>query len=134
MVEQQKRQTMHQLELIPVTGRTTEPADYIVWPADHQEQFWKLYPRRIAKLSAMKALKKARKRNVSWDHFIAAVEKYAAWCKTKEKQFIKHPATWLNGGCWDDEYDLRENDPSGRPIGSRRVSGLELEMEMSSER
>ena len=22
-----------------------------------------------------------------------------------EKKFIKQPATWLNKGCWDDEYE-----------------------------
>ena len=34
---------------------------------------------------------------------MTAVDRYAMACKDIEMQFVKHPATWLAAGCWDDE-------------------------------
>ncbi len=79
------------------------------WPSDYAIQFWQRYPRRVAKLAALKVLAKVRNRgDVPWDIFIAGVDRYAEWAKTKDVQFIKHPATFLNAGCWDDEYQPQE--------------------------
>lgn len=83
------------------------------WPADFREQFWKAYPRKSAKLAAMKALEAVRKRGaVTWDRLLSTVAAYAA---TADPQFTKHPATWLNQGCWDDEPPK-----SGKPHGTPR--------------
>ena len=30
--------------------------------------------------------------------------------KSKDIKFKKHPATWLNQGCWDDEFEQSNND------------------------
>src|ERR1700681_1282280 len=74
------------------------------WPDDYQEQFWKLYPRRIAKAHCMKALDKVKKQGVPWEKIVMAIAAYSVWlndpCWRPE---AKHPATWLNAGCWDDE-------------------------------
>lgn len=66
------------------------------------DHFWSTYPRRVAKQNAVKAWQKAIK-TVEPDVIIAGAEKYAVAVQGKEPQFIRHPATWLNGGCWDDE-------------------------------
>jgi hypothetical protein len=68
------------------------------------DHFWSIYPRRVAKQNAVKAWRKAIK-TVEPDVIIAGAEKYAIAVQGKEPQFIRHPATWLNGGCWDDEPD-----------------------------
>ena len=74
------------------------------WPEDFEAQFWAAYPRRVAKIAAFKALGKVRKtRSVPWEILIAGVRSYAEWAKSKNMEYIKHPTTWLNGGCWDDE-------------------------------
>lgn len=79
------------------------------WPSDHESLFWKAYPRRIGRKAAMKALGKVRRSGlVAWPILFAAVEKFAAWAATKEIQYVKHPATWLNAGCWDDELTTGE--------------------------
>ena len=38
---------------------------------------------------------------------IDGARRYAAYCRkdNREREKIKHPTTWLNNGCWDDEYD-----------------------------
>lgn len=86
------------------------------WPADYREQFWTLYPRRLEKkaaLSKLEAIKRGGR--VTWQIFKAGLERYAAYSRGVEARFIKHPTTWLNRGCWDDEQD-RPNS-GGTPPG-----------------
>lgn len=61
------------------------------------DEFWAEYPLRKAKIAARTAYDKARK-VASHEQIMAGVRRY------KPKQgFCKHPATWLNQGCWDDD-------------------------------
>ena len=70
------------------------------------EEFWKAYPRRVAKLSALKAW---QKHGMEDDMYLAQaaiddVEKRSRkhwWSKDKSK--IPHPATWINSQRWYDE-------------------------------
>lgn len=66
------------------------------------EAFWKSYPRRVAKGAARKAWDKAIKK-ASLETMLKAITDYVA--KKPEKIDFKHPATWLNGECWDDEWE-----------------------------
>jgi DNA-binding transcriptional regulator YhcF (GntR family) len=68
--------------------------------------FWSTYPRRIGKGSARTAFAKATKfedPNV----IIQAALDYSTHCEVMgtERQFIPHPATWLNGERWEDELE-----------------------------
>lgn len=63
--------------------------------------FWINYPRRISKGAAKKAFDKAIKKT-SLDEMLKAIKVYIA-CKPDKIDF-KHPATWLNSECWDDEW------------------------------
>lgn len=66
------------------------------------DQFWDIYPRRTAKLSAVKAFAKARKL-ASLEDILSGVNRYIA-----SKPFYAdwaHPASWLNAGRWMDEPD-----------------------------
>lgn len=66
------------------------------------ESFWKSYPRRVAKGAARKAFDKAIKKT-TLESMLKAITEYVA--KKPEKIDFKHPATWLNGECWDDEWE-----------------------------
>lgn len=71
------------------------------------EDFWIIYPRKVEKLAAKRAFVKA------WSSFGQVVtdgaKRMAADPNLPPKQFIPHPATWLNGGGWDSEpYPERE--------------------------
>ncbi|RVQ21808.1 hypothetical protein [Sinorhizobium meliloti] len=66
------------------------------------EAFWKSYPRRVAKGAARKAFDKAIKKT-TLESMLKAITEYVA--KKPEKIDFKHPATWLNGECWDDEWE-----------------------------
>jgi hypothetical protein len=67
------------------------------------DQFYSNYPRKASKKKAesiFSGLDEATKLKC-----IDGAKAYANQCKTlnTEKRFIKHPTTWLNQGCWEDE-------------------------------
>ena len=47
----------------------------------------------------------------TFDELIDGIKRYATYCRQQktEDKFIKHPATWLNQGCWADEYAQKES-------------------------
>lgn len=73
------------------------------WPADFKEQFWNLYPRRVAKKATFRILERLRKSGeVTFEKLMDGVHNYAM--QGRDMQFTAHPTTWLNQGRWDDEY------------------------------
>jgi hypothetical protein len=63
-------------------------------------EFWAEFPKKKAKQTAQKAYAKAR-RTVSHEVIMGGLSRAKpGW---SEHQFIPYPATWLNGGSWDDE-------------------------------
>jgi hypothetical protein len=65
------------------------------------DQFWAAYPRRIAKGHARAAFDKAI-RKTTIEKMLSAIADYIRF--KPERIDFKHPATWLNGECWDDEW------------------------------
>lgn len=88
------------------------------WPPDYVDQFWIRYPRRVGKLSAVKSLDKARKSGVRFETIISAIGRI----QTKDAKFIPHPATWLNRGGWDDEYE--STTPANISVAARLAQKL----------
>lgn len=68
------------------------------------EMFWREYPRRISKGAARTAFAKAIKKT-TLETMVEAIKKYKL--HKPEKIDFKHPATWLNGECWDDEWEVK---------------------------
>lgn len=66
------------------------------------DEFWSIYPRRIAKLAAKRKFEAAL-RHATAEQIIDGARAYASVTATTDMQFIKHPATWLHGGCWEDD-------------------------------
>lgn len=87
-------------ELLPdESGELTTESPY----PDEFEQWWKHYPRRIAKGDALKAWKQLKKDRIlpSLDSLIAASDAYAA--REQRSEFQKYPAGWLRAHMWNDE-------------------------------
>jgi hypothetical protein len=87
-------------------------------PARHQIEeafgrFWAAYPRRVAKLAARKAFAAAIKQGADPEAVIAGATRYAAERANQPPRYTKHPATWLNGGCHEDEAA-----PDAAPMGA----------------
>jgi len=70
------------------------------------ETFWSMYPRKIAKGAALKAWLKLTPldQQLAIDALPNHVKHWEL--KQTEKDYICHPATWLNGWRWLDEIDL----------------------------
>lgn len=73
-------------------------------PDDRFDEFWKLYPRKVAKTPAHKAYLKAIKET---DHatLVAGITAQIGWGIFAEPRYSPHAATWLGAGRWADERD-----------------------------
>ena len=76
-------------------------------------QFYDAYPNQKEKKSAWKTWQKLKKENQlpDIDIIIQAIEKQKKWRAEANGEFRpewKHPATWLNKGCWEDETTTQE--------------------------
>ena len=69
------------------------------------EKFYEAYPKKKSRQAAEKAFNSAIKK-VDFEKIMEGLNAYKEEIKLKktEEQYIKHPATWLHQGCWDDNY------------------------------
>ncbi|MEF2979067.1 hypothetical protein [Subtercola sp. YIM 133946] len=65
-------------------------------------EFYMAYPRKVGKEAARKKFI-AIARKVDPQLIIEGARRFAADPNLPEKQYVPHPATWLNAGRWDDE-------------------------------
>jgi hypothetical protein len=65
--------------------------------------FWIVYPKKRGKEAARTAWAKAIKRGADPAHIVQAATAYAQERAQQDARFTKHPSTWLNAGCYDDE-------------------------------
>lgn len=82
----------------PYSGLDEEPADLF-------SEFWKAYPKKVAKTVAEKAFKKQKIDRTKLDEILSFIEKAKkteSWTKQKG-QFVPHPSTFLNGKRWEDD-------------------------------
>lgn len=77
------------------------------------DDFWALYPRRVAK----KAARTAWDRISSKQHQII-LESLFEWARIwngRDLDYIPHPASWLNGERWEDDFP-----PGHKPYAAAR--------------
>ena len=80
---------------------TTDNSDTATENCATFDDFWLLYPRRVARRDAMKAWAQ-----MTAAEQMAAVVAMADWRRvwaTKDRDYLPYPATWLRGGRWEDE-------------------------------
>ena len=66
------------------------------------DRFWDVVPRKVGKGQARRAYTTARKKATPED-LIQSMARYRDDVRRSGTEFVKHPATWLNGECWLDE-------------------------------
>ncbi len=62
-------------------------------------EFWGLYPRRVGKAAARRAWKRAKPPMGKVRETLGWQVKAEGW---RDLSYVPHPATWINGGRWDD--------------------------------
>ena len=87
----------------------------------HFDEFWNVYPRKVAKKAARKKFDAAVKGGVDPSEIVSAARDYAKAKDGEDPKYIAYPTTWLNQGRWEDEADTPAPKPfdlwnSGGPI------------------
>lgn len=79
------------------------------------EQFWNIYPKKIDKKKAFSSFKKAIK-NHPLETILFGTQQYALSKVNTDKQYIKHPTTFLNNESFIDGYEevKKGNDQSAK--------------------
>lgn len=83
-------------------------------------RFWKLYPRKQAKGAAEKAWNAAIRTGTDPTLILNALEFYVLERRGQDPKYTKHPATWLNAKCWDDQPDPAYTPPAPVPYANGR--------------
>jgi hypothetical protein len=97
-------------------------------------EFWQVYPRRSGKQAAKKAFVIACKQ-VGVDVVLDGARRFAKDPYLPVKQFIPHPATWLNQGRWDDEpLPPRELTPEEKAEKARIKNELDRQRAIEENR
>lgn len=93
--------------LIPISIDAPEQPD----PADPFIDWYARYPRKVGRANAERAYRRALK-TATPEALADGLTRYLAEIDRKQtgRDYIKHPATWLNGACWDDEYAEPEEE------------------------
>lgn len=86
---------------------------------DDFEEFWRIYPRHEDKKKAFKVWQTALKNGATADEIIAGAARYAKYRAGEPAQYTKHPSTWLNGDCWENEYSTAGTGYGSGQYGSR---------------
>ena len=83
------------------------------------EEFWQAYPKKTGKKKVASIYERLIAREeVTHEELIDGIEAYKK-SETVKRGFIKNPETWLNGGCWADEY--AENDEESEWWGNDEI-------------
>lgn len=72
-------------------------------PDPREEQLYQMFPRKVAKPAALKAIRRALKQT-TFENLSNKIRLYASRCRADgtEERYICHPATWFNQGRWMD--------------------------------
>lgn len=91
------------------------------------DDFWLMYPKRMARRDAEKAWAR-----IGPDERVAALVALVKWRKVwlarGEIQYVPHAATWLNGARWEDEL------PEQAQMGPQHASHVAATMPEPAER
>lgn len=86
---------------------------------DGFDDFWEAFPRKVEKKAAKARYDRAVKGGVPPERILEAARRYAK-SETVLRGFSKHPTTWLNAGCWDDE-EPRQASEGAAPDNPNRA-------------
>lgn len=67
--------------------------------------FWDAYTRKVSKVAAKKAFEKLKVDDILLNQMLKALEVQKQSKQWQTKEYIPHPATWLNQRRWEDETE-----------------------------
>ena len=110
-LDQRERESRGETEQSRGEQKESAPVGALVtMPESEFDDWWACYPLKVAKGGALKAYNRVRKAGVTQAELISGALRYAN-DPNRKPEFTKHPATWLNQSCWND-------DPLPGPVGA----------------
>lgn len=102
--------------LIKEVNKTTKPSfeEKII-------EAYKNYPLKKGKTVGVRKLVKQIRTEESLNQLLLAIKNYAAECRDKEPQYIKHFSTFA--GCWQDYIEVSESKASSKYVAMEFVDG-----------
>ena len=73
-------------------------------------EFWEIYPHKVGKKKALQEWNKVNHDDELLTRILESVEKQKKSKQWDNKQFIPHPATWLNQERWDDLIEPKSDE------------------------
>ena len=70
--------------------------------------FWNLYPKKIGKGAAFKSYKNILNPKPTLSEILKSIQDQKKTEQWQNKQFIPHPATWINQRRWEDEIETEQ--------------------------
>lgn len=95
----------------PIRIKNKEEDKYINKYSEEFLKFYSLYPNKKEKPAAYKSWQKLSSTRPPLQTILDAIQKQIDWRKNANGEFRpdwKHPATWLNRGCWEDELKIEK--------------------------
>lgn len=91
--------------------------------------FYTTYPNPASKKAALERWKKLIKTGElpELQIILSAIKKQELWRKNANGEFRpewKHPATWLNKGCWEDEIQIKESQKQSQVLTKEDIDKL----------
>lgn len=81
--------------------------------------FYSAYPRHVGRGAAERAYRQALKKADHLEIMAGLTRAMAEWkSRQTEKQYIPHPATWLNGERWRDETNIKRSTTDENYVNS----------------
>lgn len=100
-LDQRERESRERVEQRRGEEKDSAPVGAVMVLSEF-EDWWQCYPVKIAKGGALKAYNRVRKAGVTQQELISGALRYAN-DPNRKADYTKHPATWLNQSCWNDE-------------------------------
>ena len=96
---------------------------------DEADRIYLAYPKRIARINAIKAIQALLRAGVDSTHLFdraaAYAEAVARWPAADRAKYVPHPATWFNRGSFDDDpatWERNAEKSESFPSGAQFVS------------
>lgn len=99
MKESKGNESQQERELTLIAPDSAPPPD----PLAGFDEFWTVYPRKVAKGAARKAWPKAVEAACGVEPIIEGARRYAIERDGEDPKFTAHPATWLRAERWADQ-------------------------------
>lgn len=75
------------------------------------DTFWKAYPRKTGKQKCLNWFKIHKPDDALVQKMVQTIEAFKKSNQWRDPQYIPYPYTWLNRGGWDDELEVKKNQP-----------------------